>query len=723
MDFKQQVMRDAEAKYREMANGTAGKPLSRTPVLNSDEAYAEKRSSYCNRLIHERDSFNDAVKRTRQANKSRLEDERRQQLARAEKREAHREWRKKFFRSLIKLAVVFGALGAFAYFVVWQKWVFPNMSVKDLYTPEILQTYCRSNGDNDAIITFTSCSDSGQVTATWEVFSDKGNVKVNLTGKITEKKNSGQLEIIWTSNEVVYISSSMQWEQESSATVKDHFGTLVTDNATFSAGVNDEYSISTADDLKKLTNSKKTYYLKNDIDLSGINWTPIQGFSGVLIGNGHTIKNLKIVSDSSGRSDIGFFSVLDGIVLNLNFEGALVKSEGRNENIGVLCGTLKNKISDINISGVIEAPRSTHVGGLAGTVLLSDNFIFENLINEVNVTALTYAGGLFGYVEHHISNGITAYSLKLMNSTNKTSVTAVEDYAGGFIGYYTADATGIGGSVDIIVSDCQNFGSINGRYYVGGIIGCGDGERWGCGRSNIIDCANQSEITGKAYIGCVAGKLKFISMTSCKNTGSRIHADGYTVEDSVKYAYVGGFAGYGFNASSCSNEVSIEYSAGGRYVGGVMGCASGFGLGDSMTSRYMSNVADIKGCDYVGGVIGAVQADMDDWYYTNTFSYYDCNNKGTVVGTGDYVGGIFGNFYVNCDGGNSWVYICDAVNEGNVSGASYVGGIAGKADKSTCSSVTGEMKSSSYINGKNSGTIIGVSNYGDLIGESSIPIN
>ena len=111
MDFKQQVMRDAEAKYREMANGTAGKPLSRTPVLNSDEAYAEKRSSYCNRLIHERDSFNDAVKRTRQANKSRLEDERRQQLARAEKREAHREWRKKFFRSLIKLAVVFGALG------------------------------------------------------------------------------------------------------------------------------------------------------------------------------------------------------------------------------------------------------------------------------------------------------------------------------------------------------------------------------------------------------------------------------------------------------------------------------------------------------------------------------------------------------------------------------------------------------------------------------------
>lgn len=82
----------------------------------------------------------------------------------------------------------------------------------------------------------------------------------------------------------------------------------------------------------------KVYTLYCDIDLGGLEWTPIgtpdNRFSGIFDGNGHTIYNLKITVDDEhntqtefnygwNRINVGLFGVCEGSVIkNLNISGA-----------------------------------------------------------------------------------------------------------------------------------------------------------------------------------------------------------------------------------------------------------------------------------------------------------------------------------------------------------------------------------------------------------------
>lgn len=480
MDFKQQVMRDAETKYREMANGTAGKPLSRTPVLNSDEAYAEKRSSYCNRLNHERYSFNDAVKRIRQAKANRLEDERRQQLARAEKREAHREWRKKFFRSLVKLAVVFGALGAFAYFVVWQKWVFPNMSVKDLYTPEILQTYYRGEPNGEYYggcyqnYTLTDCTKDGKVSATYEIICGGVYGKINLSGHIKKKSNNGTLIVEWTSQDLIYGKDIHSVADDRLEFRDGDYSSFKRNGYDFSNKIDEENLIATVDDLKKLKDSDAVFFLRNDINLSGVNWKPISGFRGVLVGGGHTIRNLGInISEwYVGANNIGFFGSLEGGVIDIKFENADINiSVADVDNVGILCGELNGCAVNISASGSVSAPESDHVGGIIGMwrrFYERDKSDFHltcsNLRNEADVNGKGDVGGVFGYIYDDSVYFQEDCVLELSKFDNKGKVTGSGDDIGGIVGRIVMHRA-------LHISGFTNMGQVEGQKNVGGVIG------------------------------------------------------------------------------------------------------------------------------------------------------------------------------------------------------------------------------------------------------------
>ena len=97
----------------------------------------------------------------------------------------------------------------------------------------------------------------------------------------------------------------------------------------------DELHIYTAADLLAFAESVnagnnyagKTVYLMNDIDLFGINWSPIgtdykNAFRGVFDGQGYTIYNLSVRSDNQA----GFFGFFCGTAKNINFVGANVNS-------------------------------------------------------------------------------------------------------------------------------------------------------------------------------------------------------------------------------------------------------------------------------------------------------------------------------------------------------------------------------------------------------------
>ena len=335
---------------------------------------------------------------------------------------------KKLISGIIAVALIAALFG----FVIWPKLIYPNMANDDFNTPEIVQSYCYSTDKRDVILTITECTADGQVKATWEFINDGKYGKANLTGKIVEKKNNGDVVIEWTSNSVEIMPEGITWTDEKKASISKNWTNVKSDTLTLTSGTNDKYTIASASDFGKMSGSSSTYFLKNDIDLAGLNWTPIEGFSGTLVGNGFTIKNLTI---DASTSNVGMFSTLSGFVSNLNIENANITVSGRNENVGILCGNLEGNATNISVSGTVNAEKCTNVGGVFGCASRSINpdLSLSNLTNSASVSGLSNVGGIAGYTFAEYVD-VTFDSLK-----NSGSISASEDYVGGIAGCMAAD--------------------------------------------------------------------------------------------------------------------------------------------------------------------------------------------------------------------------------------------------------------------------------------------
>ncbi len=199
-------------------------------------------------------------------------------------------------------------------------------------------------------------------------------------------------------------------------------------------GVDYEYNIDT------------NYKLIDDIDLSGINWTPIKNeIKGVFDGNGHKIKNLTITSDDIlTYSEVGLISTFSGIVENLTFE---------DPNIHIRTFA-ENAVSNSGYTGV---------GCFAGVMR---------------------QGGIYN-CKTTVTEGTSA------------SITAVADNLGGMVGHTTPDGL-------VTVIDCENNIEIIGQEEeiagellknknVGGLIGCA------LGSISVQDSVNNGHLIAKEY--------------------------------------------------------------------------------------------------------------------------------------------------------------------------------------------------------------------------------
>lgn len=126
--------------------------------------------------------------------------------------------------------------------------------------------------------------------------------------------------------------------------------------------------------------SGKTVYLNADIDLAGVEWTPIgnvqtKAFRGTFDGQGNTISNLTV----SGANGVGLFGYIDW-----------------NETVGL------SEIKNVNISNAVVSGNH-YVGALAGwaqTVKIHDcavEFSSINCINPVGGEDGDKAGSVVGY--------------------------------------------------------------------------------------------------------------------------------------------------------------------------------------------------------------------------------------------------------------------------------------------------------------------------------------
>ena len=227
----------------------------------------------------------------------------------------------------------------------------------------------------------------------------------------------------------------------------------------------------------------KTIELRNDIDLAGIEWTPIGGkytgdkgfynepdnvllgFRGTFNGNGHSISNLRITRTTENsnyisypNSCLGLFGVLENgsSVGNLTIENVSIVGDCF---IGSLAAYIPSapvgaeqkgvSVSNVRITGEIELVGKFSVGGLLGRVESNMTTLrMENCMVEADAgSSIIAPAGLNQFPYENYNGGLigAAYSSQL-NSFRNCSVSGLtistdQTAIGGFAGLLNPSGT------------------------------------------------------------------------------------------------------------------------------------------------------------------------------------------------------------------------------------------------------------------------------------------
>lgn len=278
---------------------------------------------------------------------------------------------------------------------------------------------------------------------------------------------------------------------------------------------------------------------RNNGDSEGV------AFSGVLDGQGHTIKNLTISKPSAADDDaVGFIANLKGqgaALKNLNIENLNISTSA--EQAG-LVGLVSEgaSVSGVNVkSGNLTGGKAT--GAIVGRVMKHGTI--SNCTNGANITSKTSnAGGIAGasyytaegkqtvitgctnsgtiHAENVAAGGISGLNTGLIvNCTNTGNVTAVTNSAGGIVGVQQSAG---------YVRGCNNSGDVtcNGQLGAGGIIGWVKYDN----TDSAYPVQNIIEVTGNTNSGTITG------------TGSSTYG-------------VSGIVGLWYQAGVCDNNINL----------------------------------------------------------------------------------------------------------------------------------------------------------------------
>jgi len=184
------------------------------------------------------------------------------------------------------------------------------------------------------------------------------------------------------------------------------------------------------------------FILGADIDLEGVEWTPIGNdriyFQGTFDGNGHIISNLKIDTTEDYQ---GLFSITSGIkIKNIGLENVDIK--GGNYTGGLIGYADGGVIENCYVTGSVEATGGGLLCGEAYYVDIVNNFA------KGNVTATEYAGGLVGYWSNDGDEGCAR------NNFFEGKVSATEG-SGGFSGSFVDWCYGSLVDKNIIIAEVE----------------------------------------------------------------------------------------------------------------------------------------------------------------------------------------------------------------------------------------------------------------------------
>ena len=231
------------------------------------------------------------------------------------------------------------------------------------------------------------------------------------------------------------------------------------------------YTVTSAEGLKniaKLVNEEWklgiNITLTADIDLKGIDWTPIgkddnKAYTGTFDGNGKTITGLTV---TGSYKYAGLFGDIDenGTVKNVVLEDVQITSDNSSGSVGGVAGDSWGTIENCSVSGSVSG--TTFAGGVVGSQWGGS---ITGCNSSATVKGVTYAGGIAGST----NSGATLTACYATGDVTLVSNDIGTCYAGGVVGNNGSSST---------LKACYAWGSVtgsgSGTVYVGGVTGSND---------------------------------------------------------------------------------------------------------------------------------------------------------------------------------------------------------------------------------------------------------
>jgi len=352
--------------------------------------------------------------------------------------------------------------------------------------------------------------------------------------------------------------------------------------------------IYTAEEFDKIRLQRESkYILMANIDLTILDeWEAISSFSGILDGNGYTIKDNRHSSSVRGHSL--FYSVRMGEIKNLGVDSNYTVEFSRSgsiETAGMINKAESAIIDNCYFSGSIEIIRPTgdnssrlavQAGGIVG---VADSSIINNSYNDGNIVfndglnVAVYLGGIVG----------SSTDSRIVNCFNKGNLSAKgeRNYIGGIVGEIRKDGNIVTGCYNegVLTVD-NNAGGIRIRdtsfnmSAVGGIAVLAD-----FAEAEINNCYNAGNINVNENYGVVIATLR-------PNAGGIIFGSG-TVNNSYNFGNI---------TIETNGEHSLVYGIGGKTIINSYNFGELNGINNGGIS---GNFANIEFCYFLNNVENA----------------------------------------------------------------------------------------------------------------------
>jgi hypothetical protein len=264
------------------------------------------------------------------------------------------------------------------------------------------------------------------------------------------------------------------------------------------------YTVTSAEGLKNLAELVNEEWkldinitLTDDIDLTGIDWTPIgidynHQYTGTFNGGGKTITGLTVTGSDQYA---GLFGCIGsgGKVMNVTLENVQIESDNEMSTVGGVAGWSYGTIENCSVSGSVSGSGSDgYTGsGAGGVVGYQDGGSITGCSSSATVKGMERAGGVAGTT----NSGATLTACYATGSVSVENNTTSAAYAGGVVGYNgfsTLTACYATGSVT---------GSGSGTIYTGGVTGTND-----CGTLTACYHANGTVSGPDGTTGGVTGR-------------------------------------------------------------------------------------------------------------------------------------------------------------------------------------------------------------------------